>query len=677
MTGPLPDGLRELADLETVDIADTELCAPEDDAFQAWLATITFSGLICPPAEQSVIDVAVFYTPAARNSVGGTDAIEAEIALMVAETNQAYVAGGVKQRVTLVAVQETAYTESGYLPETALIRLVNGSDGYMDEVYAVRNRVAADIVVLVRMGSGVSSVVRLLQPLSSSFDPDTFPAFASVFLPSGSITFAHELGHIMGLAHDRYTDCSSGSCASSVSFPYAYGYVNQQGLHPAPQVSSDDRWVTIMAYADIQCLHEGYDCFNVPRFSNAEQTYRHVGGTQAFPLGIAGLAPSDAVDGPSDAVRALNRTRAYVAKFRQAPDITVSFSAEEYEATEGGTTATVTVELSAAPTRPIDIPLTLMAAGATAYDYTGVPASVHFDANETEQTFTVTAQDDAADDDDESITLSFGGPLPRGVTLDSPSATTVSLTDNDVVTGAPSILSVELTSDPGADGIYAAGDVIEASVRFTKTVTVAGQPQLELTVGSDTPAATYRDSAGEVARFVYTVDDGASDDNGVSIAADSLDSSGTIRASGNQDAVRTHSAVADNVNHRVDGVGPVLQEAQVALTALTLLYTEALDETAVPATAAFTVRVNGKARRVTAVAVHGSEVTLTLRPAVFYGAEHAGGLHTGGGAASGCARQPSGRLHRPGWDGWGMVRRPHHSHLDRDHDPGSARCDAA
>ena len=37
LTGHLPDGLRELADLETVNIQHTELCAPEDDTFQSWL----------------------------------------------------------------------------------------------------------------------------------------------------------------------------------------------------------------------------------------------------------------------------------------------------------------------------------------------------------------------------------------------------------------------------------------------------------------------------------------------------------------------------------------------------------------------------------------------------------------------------------------------------------------
>ena len=69
LTGHLPDGLRQLADLETVNIQHTELCAPEDGTFQSWLDTITFSGLICPPAEQSVIDVAAFYTRAARNGI--------------------------------------------------------------------------------------------------------------------------------------------------------------------------------------------------------------------------------------------------------------------------------------------------------------------------------------------------------------------------------------------------------------------------------------------------------------------------------------------------------------------------------------------------------------------------------------------------------------------------------
>ena len=50
LAGPLPAGLRELPALATVDLTGTELCAPQDTAFQDWTATISFSGLICPPA---------------------------------------------------------------------------------------------------------------------------------------------------------------------------------------------------------------------------------------------------------------------------------------------------------------------------------------------------------------------------------------------------------------------------------------------------------------------------------------------------------------------------------------------------------------------------------------------------------------------------------------------------
>ena len=73
-----------------MNIEKTELCAPDGDAFQTWLDTITFSGLICSPAEQSVIDVAVFYTSAARENAGGIDEIATSIDLLVAETNAAY-----------------------------------------------------------------------------------------------------------------------------------------------------------------------------------------------------------------------------------------------------------------------------------------------------------------------------------------------------------------------------------------------------------------------------------------------------------------------------------------------------------------------------------------------------------------------------------------------------------
>ena len=333
-------------------------------------------------------------------------------------------------------------------------------------------------------------------------------------------------------------------------------------------------------------------------------------------MGIPGVQHTGTVGGPANAVRTLNRTRATVANFRTPPAVTVSFGAAAYIAAESGAAATVTVNLSPAPERPVSVPLVSVGAtGATASDYTA-PGSVAFAATETAQTFTVTAVDDDADDDGETVTLAFDTRvLPSGMTVGSPATATVTLTDDDLVTAAPSVRAVALTSDPGPDAIYALGDEIAATVRFDKSVTVTGTPQLGLTVGSGPPRQMrHRGGGGEVLTFAYTVAEDDSDTDGVSIEADSL--SGTIRDSANEDAMLTHVAVEDDAGHKVDGVKPVFESASVNGTTLTLTYGEALDGSSTPVALAFTVNVAGSGRGVSRVAVSGSAVTLTLDPPV-------------------------------------------------------------
>ena len=110
--------------------------------------------------------------------------------------------------------------------------------------------------------------------------------------------------------------------------------------------------------------------------------------------------------------------------------VTVAFGAATYTATEGGSDATVRVELDTAPGRSVTVPLTKAnGGGATAADYSGIPETVTFGASQTARTFTVTATDDSADDGGESVSIGFG-PLPAGVSAGSPAAAAVTLADD-------------------------------------------------------------------------------------------------------------------------------------------------------------------------------------------------------------------------------------------------------
>ena len=129
---------------------------------------------------------------------------------------------------------------------------------------------------------------------------------------------------------------------------------------------------------------------------------------------------------------------------------TVSFGAATYTASEGGGAVTVTVEVDR-----LEVPFTLSLTrdeqgGATSSDYSGVPTSVVFGEFDRVKSFTVTAVDDEADDDGESVVIGFGAPLPAGLSLriGSPSQTRVRLVDNDVPASSGSLRLV------GGDGSY-------------------------------------------------------------------------------------------------------------------------------------------------------------------------------------------------------------------------------
>ena len=283
-----------------------------------------------PVDDGSLIDVMVLYTPAARILMGGRAGIEALIDLYVAHTNQAYANSGAFQRIRLVLREETDYIESG---ETLIDikRLEDDSDGYMDHVHTLRERYAADLVHLLFAPTEDYTFAG-----RASFEG---PFGTSMAAPWAGLVFAHELGHNMGLHHERYEIILESETQTIEG--YHFGYVNQLAFEPGAPESA--RWHTIMAYGT-QCrdaLGEDAYCRELPYFSNPRLTYN------GDPMGVSANNPSTGIDGPADAVRTLNERRGITANFRRSASSTprVGLALSSYWLSEKGGTSAVTATL--------------------------------------------------------------------------------------------------------------------------------------------------------------------------------------------------------------------------------------------------------------------------------------------------------------------------------------------
>lgn len=126
-----------------------------------------------------------------------------------------------------------------------------------------------------------------------------------------------------------------------------------------------------------------------------------------------------------------------------------------------------------------------------------------------------------------------------------------------VDTTAPSITTISLSGEDQYG--FMENEVVTATVTFSEAVSITGAPTLNLNIGGSTQTATYvsGNGASSTAKFVYTIGANDNDDDGISIAADSLMLAPVtiVDAAGNT-AVISHSAVAGDVSSKVDTVEP-------------------------------------------------------------------------------------------------------------------------
>jgi Metallo-peptidase family M12B Reprolysin-like len=244
------------------------------------------------------IDILVVYTPKAKSTAGGDNAIQSMINLAIRETNDSYRNSLVSQRINLVEAREVPYSGNESVA-FAIEPLTRKSDSVMDEIHLWRDELRADIVVLLtdnenNSSCGIAHQMRFLSPTHEEF------AFAAVPLScaTGQFNFAHELGHIMGADEDW---ASSGSV---LPFRYSHGLTN-----PDP----NDPWRTVMAENTACAAVPGTasrppGCVRLPFWSNP-----------SLRRGVRDMGISQ---GPNQAnnSKTLNNTANVVANFRRACD---------------------------------------------------------------------------------------------------------------------------------------------------------------------------------------------------------------------------------------------------------------------------------------------------------------------------------------------------------------------
>jgi hypothetical protein len=168
------------------------------------------------------------------------------LALVIEETNETFRRSGLGNiKLRLVHSQAIEYDTRTDDQFTHLYTMVDGLGPFKD-VKRLRDEKRADIVGLIidnPKGCGQSTRV----------GPESDEAFFVVHHACAAITLsiAHEIGHILGVRHDRFVD------ENNVPFAYGHGYVN------------GTKWRDIMSYK------EGCGgCPRIPYWSNPRILYK-------------------------------------------------------------------------------------------------------------------------------------------------------------------------------------------------------------------------------------------------------------------------------------------------------------------------------------------------------------------------------------------------------------------
>ncbi|MFI1106221.1 reprolysin-like metallopeptidase [Streptomyces melanogenes] len=208
-----------------------------------------------------VIDMIVGYTPAAAARVGGEQAMVSRIQLAETYLNQAFADSNVQASVDVIGWYNTNY----YGDQTAAVMLPKLQNARNTELGAraaqLREQYGVDLVSVINdVPYGSSGQASLPVPINAQSDSQAF-SVVDVQSIVNWYNFGHEIGHNLGLFHDRTTltqQLPGQDYRPYLTTPYSTGYI-----------TADHRFHTLMAYSSA-C---GQPCSAVNQYSNTENTW--------------------------------------------------------------------------------------------------------------------------------------------------------------------------------------------------------------------------------------------------------------------------------------------------------------------------------------------------------------------------------------------------------------------
>ena len=253
------------------------------------------------------IDVMVAYTPGFVTELGSQSLALTRIQNLVDITNQAYTASGVNQQIRLVNTVQVNYPDN--TSNQSALDDITGIDengnpvtipASLQGIAGLRDQYGADLVTLIRSfdstTQGGCGVGWLIGGNQTAIVPSQSYVYGYNVVSDGTstnssgqqvycldTTFAHELGHNMGDAHDR------GNATESGAYSYSYGYLG----------NGTNGFSTIMAYGTKTTTPVAV--FSNPNISICQNT----------PCGV----PDSNTTSSADNAHSMNNTASLIAAF--------------------------------------------------------------------------------------------------------------------------------------------------------------------------------------------------------------------------------------------------------------------------------------------------------------------------------------------------------------------------